>query len=101
MKNLTTARLIDFVSPIGIPLIVSLPRAGKTTVLQNIAQSITANHPECYLMVLLITKDQKCHDMQRSVKGEVVASTFDEPASRHVKEKQERCCQKMNNIKKM
>jgi transcription termination factor Rho len=83
-----TARLIDLVSPIGKgqrSLIVSPPRAGKTIILQNIAQSITANHPECYLMVLLIDeRPEEVTDMQRSVKGEVVASTFDEPASRHV-----------------
>ena len=83
-----TARLIDLVSPIGKgqrALIVSPPRAGKTIILQNIAQSITSNHPECYLMVLLIDeRPEEVTDMQRSVKGEVVASTFDEPASRHV-----------------
>ena len=83
-----TVRLIDLVSPIGKgqrSLIVSPPRAGKTIILQNIAQSITANHPECYLMVLLIDeRPEEVTDMQRSVKGEVVASTFDEPASRHV-----------------
>tara|TARA_B100001996_G_scaffold189440_1_gene144910 strand:- start:8509 stop:9780 length:1272 start_codon:yes stop_codon:yes gene_type:complete len=83
-----TARLIDLVSPIGKgqrALIVSPPRAGKTIILQNIAQSITANHPEIYLMVLLIDeRPEEVTDMQRSVKGEVVASTFDEPASRHV-----------------
>jgi transcription termination factor Rho len=83
-----TARLIDLVSPIGKgqrSLIVSPPRAGKTIILQNIAQSITANHPECFLMVLLIDeRPEEVTDMQRSVKGEVVASTFDEPASRHV-----------------
>ncbi|MDA8764197.1 transcription termination factor Rho [Candidatus Pelagibacter bacterium] len=83
-----TARLIDLVSPVGKgqrSLIVSPPRAGKTIILQNIAQSITANHPECYLMVLLIDeRPEEVTDMQRSVKGEVVASTFDEPASRHV-----------------
>jgi transcription termination factor Rho len=83
-----TARLIDLVSPIGKgqrSLIVSPPRAGKTIILQNVAQSITANHPECYLMVLLIDeRPEEVTDMQRSVKGEVVASTFDEPASRHV-----------------
>ncbi len=83
-----TARLIDLVSPIGKgqrSLIVSPPRAGKTIILQNIAQSIAANHPECYLMVLLIDeRPEEVTDMQRSVKGEVVASTFDEPASRHV-----------------
>ena len=83
-----TARLIDLVSPIGKgqrSLIVSPPRAGKTIILQNVAQSITANHPECYLMVLLIDeRPEEVTDMQRSVKGEVVSSTFDEPASRHV-----------------
>jgi transcription termination factor Rho len=83
-----TARLIDLVSPIGKgqrALIVSPPRAGKTIILQNIAQSITANHPECFLMVLLIDeRPEEVTDMQRSVRGEVVASTFDEPASRHV-----------------
>ena len=83
-----TARLIDLVSPLGKgqrALIVSPPRAGKTIILQNIAQSITANHPECFLMVLLIDeRPEEVTDMQRSVKGEVVASTFDEPASRHV-----------------
>jgi len=83
-----TARLIDLVSPIGKgqrALIVSPPRAGKTIILQNVAQSITANHPECFLMVLLIDeRPEEVTDMQRSVQGEVVASTFDEPASRHV-----------------
>ena len=83
-----TARLIDLVSPIGKgqrALIVSPPRAGKTIILQNVAQSITSNHPECFLMVLLIDeRPEEVTDMQRSVKGEVVASTFDEPASRHV-----------------
>ena len=78
--------MIDLVSPIGKgqrSLIVSPPRAGKTIILQNIAQSITANHLECYLMVLLIDeRPEEVTDMQRSVKGEVVASTFDEPASR-------------------
>ena len=83
-----TARLIDLVSPIGKgqrALIVSPPRAGKTIILQHVAQSITANHPECFLMVLLIDeRPEEVTDMQRSVQGEVVASTFDEPASRHV-----------------
>jgi len=83
-----TARLIDLVSPIGKgqrALIVSPPRAGKTIILQNIAQSITTNHPECYLMVLLIDeRPEEVTDMQRSVKGEVISSTFDEPATRHV-----------------
>ena len=83
-----TARLIDLVSPIGKgqrSLIVSPPRAGKTIILQNIAQSITANHPEIYLMVLLIDeRPEEVTDMQRTVKGEVISSTFDEPAQRHV-----------------
>ena len=83
-----TARLIDLVSPIGKgqrALIVSPPRAGKTIILQNIAQSITTNHPECYLMVLLIDeRPEEVTDMQRTVKGEVISSTFDEPAQRHV-----------------
>ena len=83
-----TARLIDLVSPIGKgqrSLIVSPPRAGKTIILQNIAQSITANHPECYLMVLLIDeRPEEVTDMQRTVNGEVISSTFDEPAQRHV-----------------
>ena len=83
-----TARLIDLVSPIGKgqrSLIISPPKAGKTIILQNIAHSIAANHPECYLMVLLIDeRPEEVTDMQRSVKGEVVSSTFDEPASRHV-----------------
>jgi transcription termination factor Rho len=66
-------------------LIVAPPRTGKTVLLQNIAQSITTNHPECYLIVLLIDeRPEEVTDMQRSVKGEVVSSTFDEPASRHV-----------------
>ena len=83
-----SARVIDLVSPIGKgqrALIVSPPRTGKTVLLQNIAHSITDNHPECYLMVLLIDeRPEEVTDMQRSVKGEVVSSTFDEPASRHV-----------------
>ena len=83
-----TSRLIDLVSPIGKgqrSLIISPPKAGKTMILQSIANSITANHPECYLMVLLIDeRPEEVTDMQRSVKGEVVSSTFDEPASRHV-----------------
>lgn len=83
-----TARVIDLVSPIGKGqrgLIVSPPKAGKTMMLQNIAQSITSNHPECVLIVLLIDeRPEEVTDMIRSVKGEVVASTFDEPASRHV-----------------
>ena len=83
-----TARLIDLVSPIGKgqrSLIISPPKAGKTIILQNIAHSIAQNHPECYLMVLLIDeRPEEVTDMQRSVKGEVISSTFDEPASRHV-----------------
>ncbi len=83
-----SARVIDIVSPIGKgqrALIVSPPRTGKTVLMQNIAHSITANHPECYLIVLLIDeRPEEVTDMQRSVKGEVVSSTFDEPAVRHV-----------------
>ena len=83
-----TARLIDLVSPIGKgqrSLIISPPKAGKTIILQNIAHSISQNHPECYLMVLLIDeRPEEVTDMQRSVKGEVISSTFDEPATRHV-----------------
>lgn len=83
-----SARVIDLVSPIGKgqrALIVAPPRTGKTVLLQNIANSIAANHPECYLIVLLIDeRPEEVTDMQRSVKGEVVSSTFDEPATRHV-----------------
>ncbi len=83
-----SARIIDLVSPIGKgqrSLIVAPPRTGKTVLLQNIANSIEKNHPECYLIVLLIDeRPEEVTDMQRSVKGEVVSSTFDEPASRHV-----------------
>ena len=83
-----TARLIDLCSPIGKGqrgLVVSPPKAGKTMMLQNIAQSIANNHPECYLIVLLIDeRPEEVTEMARSVRGEVVASTFDEPASRHV-----------------
>jgi len=83
-----SARIIDLVSPIGKGqrcLIVAPPRTGKTVLLQNIAHSIEANHPECYLIVLLIDeRPEEVTDMQRSVKGEVVSSTFDEPATRHV-----------------
>ena len=83
-----SARIIDIVAPLGKGqrgLIVAPPRTGKTVLLQNIAHSITANHPECYLIVLLIDeRPEEVTDMQRSVKGEVVSSTFDEPASRHV-----------------
>ena len=83
-----TPRLIDLVSPIGKgqrSLIISPPKAGKTMILQSIANSITANHPECYLMVLLIDeRPEEVTDMQRTVQGEVISSTFDEPAQRHV-----------------
>ncbi|NIZ11809.1 transcription termination factor Rho [Phaeobacter sp. HF9A] len=83
-----SARVIDLVSPIGKgqrSLIVAPPRTGKTVLLQNIAHSIERNHPECYLIVLLIDeRPEEVTDMQRSVKGEVVSSTFDEPAARHV-----------------
>jgi transcription termination factor Rho len=83
-----SSRVIDVVAPIGKgqrALIVAPPRTGKTVLLQNIAQSITTNHPECYLIVLLIDeRPEEVTDMQRSVKGEVVSSTFDEPAVRHV-----------------
>ncbi|MFT5656779.1 MAG: transcription termination factor Rho [Gammaproteobacteria bacterium] len=83
-----TARIIDLVSPIGKGqrgLVVSPPKAGKTLMLQNIAQSIASNYPECYLIVLLIDeRPEEVTEMSRMVKGEVVASTFDEPASRHV-----------------
>ncbi len=83
-----TARVLDLAAPIGRGqrgLIVAPPKAGKTILLQNIAQSIAANHPECVLMVLLIDeRPEEVTEMQRLVKGEVVASTFDEPASRHV-----------------
>jgi transcription termination factor Rho len=87
IKDLTP-RVIDIVAPLGKgqrALIVAQPRTGKTIILQNIAHSITANHPECYLIVLLIDeRPEEVTDMQRSVKGEVVSSTFDEPAARHV-----------------
>src|ERR1700730_7148823 len=83
-----TARVIDLVSPIGKGqrgLIVSPPKAGKTMMLQNIAHSIAQNHPECHLMVLLIDeRPEEVTEMTRSVRGEVIASTFDEPANRHV-----------------
>lgn len=83
-----TARLIDLVSPIGKGqrgLIVSPPKAGKTMMLQNLAHSIAQNHPECYLIVLLIDeRPEEVTEMARSVRGEVIASTFDEPATRHV-----------------
>jgi len=83
-----SARLLDLVAPLGKgqrALIVAPPRTGKTVLLQNIAQSIATNHPECYLIVLLIDeRPEEVTDMQRSVRGEVISSTFDEPASRHV-----------------
>ena len=83
-----SSRVIDLVAPLGKgqrALIVAPPRTGKTVLLQNIAHSITGNHPEAYLIVLLIDeRPEEVTDMQRSVRGEVVASTFDEPASRHV-----------------
>jgi transcription termination factor Rho len=83
-----TGRVIDIVAPIGKgqrALIVAPPRTGKTMVLQNVAHAIETNHPECFLMVLLIDeRPEEVTDMQRTVKGEVVASTFDEPATRHV-----------------
>jgi transcription termination factor Rho len=83
-----TARIIDLAAPIGKGqrgLIVSPPKAGKTMMLQNIAHSIAQNHPECYLIVLLIDeRPEEVTEMTRSVRGEVIASTFDEPANRHV-----------------
>ena len=83
-----SARVIDLVAPLGKGqrgLIVAPPRTGKTVLLQNIAHSITSNHPECFLIVLLIDeRPEEVTDMQRSVKGEVISSTFDEPATRHV-----------------
>ena len=83
-----TTRVIDLVAPIGKGqrgLIVAPPRTGKTVILQNIAASIAKNHPECFLIVLLVDeRPEEVTDMQRSVKGEVIASTFDEPATRHV-----------------
>ena len=81
-------RVVDIASPVGKgqrALIVAPPRTGKTMLLQNIANSITANHPEVYLIVLLIDeRPEEVTDMQRSVNGEVISSTFDEPATRHV-----------------
>ena len=83
-----TSRVLDLITPVGKgqrALIVAPPRTGKTVMLQNIASSIAANHPECYLIVLLIDeRPEEVTDMARSVKGEVVSSTFDEPAARHV-----------------
>jgi transcription termination factor Rho len=83
-----SARVIDLIAPLGKGqrgLIVAPPRTGKTVLLQNIAHSVEANHPECYLIVLLIDeRPEEVTDMERSVKGEVISSTFDEPAVRHV-----------------
>ena len=83
-----SARVIDLIAPLGKgqrALIVAPPRTGKTMLLQNIAHSVAENHPECYLIVLLIDeRPEEVTDMQRSVKGEVISSTFDEPAARHV-----------------
>lgn len=83
-----TGRLIDIIAPIGKGqrgLIVASPKTGKTILMQSIAHAITANHPDCVLMVLLIDeRPEEVTEMQRSVKGEVIASTFDEPATRHV-----------------
>ena len=87
-KDDMTRRVIDLISPQGKgqrTLIVAPPRTGKTMVMQNIAHAITTNHPECYLIVLLVDeRPEEVTDMARSVKGEVVSSTFDEPATRHV-----------------
>tara|TARA_B100000963_G_C22569256_1_gene645239 strand:+ start:181 stop:1449 length:1269 start_codon:yes stop_codon:yes gene_type:complete len=103
-----TARVIDLVAPIGKgqrSLIVAPPRTGKTVILQNVANSITANHPEIYLIVLLIDeRPEEVTDMQRTVKGEVVSSTFDEPAQRHVQvaemviEKAKRLCEHKKDV---
>ena len=103
-----TARVIDLVAPIGKgqrSLIVAPPRTGKTVILQNIANSITANHPEIYLIVLLIDeRPEEVTDMQRTVKGEVVSSTFDEPAQRRVQvaemviEKAKRLCEHKKDV---
>lgn len=83
-----TSRVMDLITPIGKgqrALIVAPPRTGKTVMLQNVAKSIAANHPECYLIVLLIDeRPEEVTDMSRSVQGEVISSTFDEPATRHV-----------------
>jgi transcription termination factor Rho len=88
VKENISARVMDLLTPLGKGqrgLIVSPPRAGKTMLLQNVANSITSNHPEVVLMVLLIDeRPEEVTDMQRSVKGEVISSTFDEPAARHV-----------------
>ena len=83
-----TGRIIDIVAPLGMgqrALITAQPRTGKTVILQNIAKALAINHPDCYLIVLLIDeRPEEVTDMQRSVKGEVISSTFDEPATRHV-----------------
>ena len=107
-KTDVTARVIDLVAPIGKgqrSLIVAPPRTGKTVIFQNIANSITANHPEIYLIVLLIDeRPEEVTDMQRTVKGEVVSSTFDEPAQRHVQvaemviEKAKRLCEHKKDV---
>ena len=107
-KTDVTARVIDLVAPIGKgqrSLIVAPPRTGKTVILQNISNSITANHPEIYLIVLLIDeRPEEVTDMQRTVKGEVVSSTFDEPAQRHVQvaemviEKAKRLCEHKKDV---
>jgi len=87
-KKDISGRIVDLIAPIGMgqrALIVAQPRTGKTVLMQNIAHSISANHPDCYLIVLLIDeRPEEVTDMARSVKGEVVSSTFDEPATRHV-----------------
>ncbi|HSK38611.1 MAG TPA: transcription termination factor Rho, partial [Arenibaculum sp.] len=87
-KRNFTGRIIDLVAPLGKgqrALVVAPPRTGKTVMLQNIAHSIATNHPECYLIVLLIDeRPEEVTDMARSVRGEVISSTFDEPAVRHV-----------------
>nr|TFG54963.1 MAG: transcription termination factor Rho [Hyphomicrobiales bacterium] len=83
-----TGRIIDIVAPLGMgqrALITAQPRTGKTVILQNIAKALAVNHPDCYLIVLLIDeRPEEVTDMQRSVKGEVISSTFEEPATRHV-----------------
>lgn len=83
------ARIVDLISPIGKGqrgLIVSPPKAGKTTMMKTIANAVTANHPECYLMVLLVDeRPEEVTDMRRSVRGQVISSTFDEPAENHMR----------------
>lgn len=87
--EMVIARVIDLIAPIGKgqrSLIVSPPKAGKTTILKTIANAITANHPECYLMVLLVDeRPEEVTDFRRSVKGQVISSTFDEPAENHMR----------------